>query len=104
MSKSKDGTVPSVHDVVICVSEIDREAEQLLSRHNGIHNMHGARAGIGHTRYAAENGKYTSESYDSMATLDVLIRKMRFCDVNGSYPRKQDVEKREIRRWQDVGR
>lgn len=101
-----------VDRVVICLQEIESEAERLLAEHDGIHNMHGARWGIhGGVRnivaglYHDESRSSFSGRFEAMANMDYLIRTMRQCAALGRYPAKAErLPKREIRRWEDVGR
>jgi hypothetical protein len=57
------------------------EAEQLRSRNDGVHNMHGAYAGVeGWMRVLEVGGKIDWENVEE------LLRKMRVCDRTGVYP------------------
>lgn len=93
-------------DVIAHVESIDREAEMLLQKHEGIHNMHGARWGIhAHlSRFRSPRGNEETD-YAMMSNLDYLIRAMRQCDATGTYPGKSSrPEMRPIRSWLDAGR
>lgn len=82
--------------------EIVNEAELLLSKHDGVHDMHGAKAGI---KAWLESSRDLSNYQPCMENVDYLIRAMRFCDIHGFYPSsyKKQIEKREINSWDKVG-
>jgi hypothetical protein len=109
---STDVNEASLESVVICLREVESEAERLLAEHDGIHNMHGARWGIRGGIHNIQEGLYHDDSkrsfsgrFDAMANMDYLIRTMRQCAALGRYPTKAErLPHREIRRWQDVGR
>ena len=68
------------------LASIYLEAEQLRGRHDGVHDMHGACAAIWTALQSLDSGYKVN-----MDHVDLIIRKMRFCDVHGRYPRRGEV-------------
>lgn len=70
-----------------------REATQLLARHDGIHDMHGAASSLETWRYIAERNPLDNSDW---AYVDALISFMRFVDACGRKPTQ--LEESRIRR------
>lgn len=91
------------------IHRVYSEAKILLAKRDGIHNMHGCCAALGHHYYAHVHGDYVKNAAkgnsndDMMQNADYLIRCMRVCDQLGYFPKNGDVAKRNIKRWRDVG-
>lgn len=60
-----------------------QKAEQIVSRHNGIHHLHGDIAGIKGWLWFFDEGLPESVDWDN---IDLLIKKCRITDKTGFYP------------------
>lgn len=63
------------------------EAEELLSKNERIHNMHGAYYGI---RGWLSREDMTKVNWDNV---NLLITKMRICNATGKYPTQDEMKK-----------
>lgn len=90
----------SIKENIIYLESILTEAQQILSKNESLHNMHGHKAGIASAVLNYVDGITNEGSYNSISNLDLMIRQMRASD--GKH-KMVNLEKRKINRWLDVG-
>lgn len=67
------------------LENIIEEAKLIVSRHDGVHNAHGALAGISGWSWCVREGLESRINWENVET---LITRLRILDKTGVYPRE----------------
>jgi len=99
MNKQNETETPAPVDrlVISFFERVCDEADRLVSQREGVHNMHGFRAAV---HVWARN--YKEGIRVDWQNLDYLLRCMRVCVSSGQFPKRGQVEKRDIISWEQI--